>query len=111
MKIENDGQRWKLTMTRGDSETFIIRCKNYELVDGDIVEFTARRSASADKAIYKRVTEFEDNKAIIELRPEDTEDLAFTEYRFDIQLTYASERVATIIKDAILKIGVEYTHD
>lgn len=111
MKIENNGKELRLTMTRGDSETFIVNVKNYELTDGDIIEFTARKNINADKAIYKRVTEFEDNKAIIELRPEDTKDLAFAEYRFDVQLTYASGRVATIVKDAILKIGVEYTYD
>lgn len=89
-----------LEMTRGDSESITVTCDNHPFEPGDIVEMTVRKRASAEeRAFYKRVEEFaEDGSAVIAIEPEDTAELAFGNYMYDIQLTFADGTVSTIIK-------------
>ena len=57
-------------------------------VTGDTVYFTVKRSSIVDEiALQKIVTEFnEDGNCIIEIAPNDTKDLEFRSYVYDIQL-------------------------
>lgn len=98
-----------LRMTRGDSESFSITFHGYTPQPGDLVEFTVRRFISSDVILYKKVTKFEGNKAIIKIMPEDTEKLSFGDYVYDIQLTF-SGAVKTIIKPSKFTIESEVTY-
>lgn len=100
-----------LSMTRGDSESLTVSCGVVPFADGDSVEFTVRRYASSDrKLIYKRVTEFEDGKAVIAITPEDTAGLEFGPKIYDIQLTRADGTVTTIIKPHTFHITEEVSY-
>lgn len=106
-----------LSMIRGDSESIKISLKNQEkesipLVEGDTIYFTVKSSARADKKeIQKIVTEFVDGSAYIEIAPEDTNELAFKKYRYDIQLTTKDGTVKTIIPASDFIIEEEITHE
>ncbi len=98
-----------LCMTRGDSEIITVRVTGYTLTEGDMVELTVRRNVKTPPVLYKRVTEFRDNAAQIAIDPQDTRDLPFGVYVYDVQLTYGGA-VKTIIRPSKFTIGEEVTH-
>ena len=61
--------------------------------------------------LYKKVTEFVDGKALITIHPEDTAELKFKTYVYDIQLTRANGQVQTIVKPSQFVVGSEVTYD
>ena len=106
-----DGKN-NISMTRGDSETITVSCEARPFEKGDAITFTVRKTAKSEtKIIEKKVLEFEEGKAIIEILPEDTAGMAFDRYRYDIQLTGADGTVTTIIKPAEFRIEEEVTYD
>ena len=119
--IKDDTVRFKLSMTRGDSESFIVsknkkdpndenKYINIPLELGDVVRFTVRESLYSDEVlIYKEIDEFLDGKAIIYINPIDTEFLNFKEYIYDVEYTNFKGEVKTIIKPSILNITGEVT--
>lgn len=97
-------------MTRGDSESIGVKVTTgYTLQAGDKVELTVRRRIGSGEVIHKLVTEFTDNSAIIPISPEDTENLPFGKYVYDIQMTYGGS-VKTIIAPSVFEIGEEVTY-
>lgn len=98
-----------LQMVRGDTESISVTFSNYTPKPGDIVEMTVRKNVKGIPVISKKVETFADNKAIIDILPEDTERLDFGKYVYDIQLTY-SGAVKTIIKPSEFIIGEEVTY-
>lgn len=101
----------KIYMTRGDTAVFAVSLDGRMLIDGDVVEMTVRkRPEHPQRAIYKKVTEFREGKAIITLNPEDTQHLPFGEYSYDVQVTFEGGRVATIVKPTPFVIGQEDTY-
>ena len=105
-----------LYMRRGDTESIGVTVSGYTLQDGDQIDFTVRRNAFSEVAIHKTVTDFSENSAVIPINPEDTENLQFGPYVYDIQLTYGGI-VKTIVPDdpskplPIFNIGKEVTYD
>lgn len=77
-----------LFMTRGDSESISVTISGYDIQPGDFVEMTIRQRPASPVVIYKKVTEFSENKAIISILPEETSDLSTGDYIYDIQLTF-----------------------
>lgn len=106
-----------LKMIRGDSESITLTIENedntpYKFQEGDIVYFTVRlRATSKDIVFQKIITYFPDNEAIIEIQPEDTSGLRFTEYLYDIQLTQFNGRVKTVVPVSTIEMLEEITHD
>lgn len=102
----------KLSMVRGDSETITISLKSYLFKTGDIVKFTVRKTVkNPEITIHKVVTEFtESGKAVIEIEPEDTNNLGFGAYTYDVEWTNEAGRVKTIIKPSIFMIEEEVTY-
>ena len=107
-----------MRMTRGDSETFTVLCKNpdgspHPFERGDTVYFTVKWSPNADeKLMQKIVTDFGGKgEAVIEITPEDTKALNFGTYKYDVQLTYASGRVTTIIPPSSFRVMEEITDE
>ena len=99
MKIQGTN----ISMTRGDSEAIKVTVKDtlgnvIPLVTGDTIYFTARESMlTQQRLIEKIITEFDDGKALININPQDTNNLQFTSYVYDIQLTKENGTVKTII--------------
>ncbi len=106
-----------LSMIRGDSESIILSLKKdgnmIPFNQGDTVYFTVKQSSTTEKiALQKIITEFdEDGNCIIEIEPEDTKELSFRSYVYDIQLTDSNGRVTTIIPCSKFVITEEVTYD
>jgi hypothetical protein len=104
-------------MTRGDSETITVSIRDSDgndipLAAGDTIYFTVKSSIEAtEKAFQKVITNFTDGKAIINILPEDTKSLPFTELVYDVQWTSAAGKVTTIIKPSKFIIEGEVTYE
>ena len=106
-----------LAMIRGDSESITLSLKDGDavipFVTGDTVYFTVKVSPIVDEiALQKIVTEFnEDGNCIIEIAPNDTKDLEFRNYVYDIQLNRFDGTVTTIVPCSKFAILQEVTYD
>lgn len=99
-----------MRMTRGDSESIIIR--GLPVVVGDIIYLTVKASTSkVDIEFQKIVTDFVDDNIYIGILPEDTKHMKFKQYVYDIQLTRVGGFVITIVKPHIFMIDPEVTYD
>ena len=99
-----------ITIVKKDTAYFSIQLDNYELMNGDILTFTvAREKESQTPLIQKRITEFDENLAIIFLSSTDP-NLDKGSYYYDIQLNTHDGLVDTIVGPAKFKIieGVTY---
>ena len=107
----------KITMTRGDSETISVSCKDIlgtvvPLVTGDTVYFTIKRDIHDTNIILQKIiTIFTDGKAIVVILPIDTKALEFISYIYDVQITKADGTVSTIIPPSKFIIGGEVTYE
>lgn len=113
MKIQGTN----ISMTRGDSEAIKVTVKDTSgniipLVSGDTIYFTVRENLlNPTKIIERIITEFDDGEALIRLNPEDTRQLKFISYVYDIQLTKENGSVKTIITPSNFTITGEVTYD
>jgi len=101
------------SMTRGDTEQLTAYAKNKSFVSGDIVEFTLRRTpASKQILLHKVVSDFteREGKAVFHFAPEDTAEIPWGKYSYDIQATFADIGVKTIIKPSPFNLGEECTY-
>ena len=100
-------------LTRGDSATLELSVtQDEETYDfsGDDVVFSVKRFVTDKEAVIKKT--FEDGK--ISFAPEDTADLPFGTYLYDVQLTHTSGEdvtVCTVIVPTTFIIGAEVTTD
>lgn len=92
-----------ISMIRGDSETILVSCMDVNdspiaLVNGDLIYFTIKeRITSTANVLQKIVSTFQDGKAYISILPNDTKNLYFKKYVYDIQLTRADQSVTTLV--------------
>ena len=106
-----------LKITRGDTGSIRVAVSDaagetIPLEDGDMIELTVRLYLGAPKkTLYKKVTEFVNGEALITIHPEDTSNLKFKTYVYDIQLTRANGQVQTIVKPSLFEVGSEVTYD
>lgn len=110
--------RTDISMVRGDSEYILVTCTDSEglprpFVDGDTVYFTVKEATTKDtKILQKIVTVFEeDGTALIEIAPEDTKELKYREYVYDVQLTETTGRITTIVRPSKFVIEGEVTYE
>ena len=104
-----------LSMTRGDSETIIVKCflsgEPQPLETGDEVTLTVRASAQTPIVIQKTVTVFDEHGwAVIAIDPEDTAELDFGVYVYDVQLTAADGTVTTLVPISSFTLTEEVTY-
>jgi hypothetical protein len=98
-----------IEMVRGNSESFTVSFSVRPLAPGDIIEFTVRTPIFDQLKIHKKITEFTDGKAVVELIPEDTKDLFIQNYNYDVRLTDVDGIITTIIECANFKIKKDVT--
>jgi hypothetical protein len=106
VKIDNT----KITMTRGDTLLVAVSMvkdgEDYLPTSGDVVRFAVK-----NKKMTMGNKEYSDPEPIIlknipiatmvlELEPEDTKNLSFGEYVYDIEITFANGRVDTFITNS-----------
>lgn len=105
-------QNYDMSMIRGDTERLKIGCKNYNFQDGDVIEFTVRKTAtSPKKVIYKKIETFDDGKAILDILHDDTTSLTFGDYVYDVQLTLSGGTIKTIIPYSPFTLKFEVTYE
>lgn len=104
-------------ITRGDSETFEVKLEDYEtneqinLISGDLVYFTVKTSTQTTTIlIQKEITEFEDGEARIHITPEDTKNLKYHTYVYDVQINKQGN-VSTVITPSKFVVEEEVTYE
>lgn len=85
-----------IKLTRGDSGTFEILITDsdgqpYELQEGDVVDFTVKNFVIGEQPLIQK------QGTAVQLHWEDTKDLPFGNYLFDVQITFANGDRDTII--------------
>jgi hypothetical protein len=109
-------------ITRGDSETFHVILHDQEtdetrpFIDGDVVYFTVKASTQTTNKIFQIIADdyeddFEDGEAIIHIRPQDTKDLRYHQYVYDVQLVRQGGEVTTIITPSKFVVEEEVTYE
>ncbi len=108
----------KIRMIRGDSEamTVILRDADHNSIpfeDGDTVYFTVKENShTAEKLVWKKIQSFSNEGiAHIDIDPEDTKDLNYGRYVYDVQVTFKDGTVKTIIPMSSFTIEDEVTYD
>jgi len=106
-----------ITLTRGDSATISVSATidgtspptSYTFQVGDKVKFTVKQSAKdTEELISKEITVATAGTSVeISLAPNDTKQLEFGKYKYDIQLTKANGWVDTIVTKSTFKVGDE----
>lgn len=102
IKITNN----KIEMTRGDSLVANVEITKdgeaYTPVEGDYIRFAMSKEYKGDKKYVLVLSrEIPYDTLILELYPEDTGELAYGEYNYDIEITYSDGRVDTFISSTI----------
>ena len=99
-----------IKLTRGDTFKATIGIYNadgtaYTPASGDVIVFTMKKSYKDETAI---ITKTIDHASLaLEFDPSDTSSLAYGEYVFDVQLTYANGNVDTFIDKGKLVLTEE----
>lgn len=101
LKVENN----IISLTRGDTALLNVEIVNdegeiYELEDGDICEFTVKKYTSSENVLIKK----EVLNGEIRISPEDTKNLEYGQYVYDVQVTMANGDVATVIPPTTFNI-------
>lgn len=101
-----------IKLTRGDTARLTVPIINlanngeYTMESGDILYFTVKKTAKdTDFLFQKSVT----GSNSIHIRPEDTADLSFGKYKYDVQLTTATGDVYTVIEPSAFEVMEEIT--
>lgn len=108
----------EISMIRGDSETIQVSCRDMndekiKFISGDRVYMTVKESIHTSEKLFQKVIETftEDGDAIIEINPEDTKNMCFDTYVYDVQFVKADGKVTTIIPPNKFTILGEVTYD
>lgn len=101
-----------IKLTRGDTARLTVPIVNlanngeYTMESGDILYFTVKKTAKdTDFLFQKSVT----GSNSIHIRPEDTANLSFGKYKYDVQLTTATGDVYTVIEPSAFEVMEEIT--
>ena len=100
----------KMSMIVKDTGTFTVDIENYVLDEGDEVVFTINTGRELENPIIqKRITTFNNGKAIVSLTTQDT-NVEPGDYLYDIQFNSADGRVDTIVGPArfVFEGGITY---
>ena len=92
-------EKQNITLTRGDTGIFNISLQNqkgksYTPEQGDTLRFALSEDFGKTPLVVKNIPI---ETCILEIEPNDTKDLKFKKYKYDIQFTSALGRVSTII--------------
>lgn len=99
-----------ISITRGDSAIFEVTITDkdgnaYTPTHLDKVTFTVKKDTNSNVIVFQRPVE--NGKVIIE--PEDTKNLRYGDYVYDVQLVTAGGWVATVIPPHLFTVSGEVT--
>ena len=112
IKLRVDGTN--IYITRGDTNVIRIYCTDNEgnpvkFIDGDVVYLTVKENVyTEDKILQYKIETFVDGYATIIIKPEDTKDLSFGYYYYDIQFSGKTGTVKTVIKPSLFSSKFRY---
>lgn len=101
----------KIILTRGDSFYTEVGMKKkdtgeeYIPQEGDVIRFGLKKNAEHTDCIIKKT--IPNDTRILHLEPNDTKNLPFGKYVYDIEITFANNDVDTFINNADFIIGTE----
>lgn len=107
--IKDDGT---IRLTRGDTARLTIPIINsasndeYVMQSGDVLFFTVKKSAKDTNYLFQKESA---GTNAIHIKPEDTDNLSFGKYKYDVQLTTVYGDVYTIIEPSVFEIMEEIT--
>lgn len=107
----------EIKMTRGDSESLFVSCVDaennaFDFEAGDTVYLTVKKNINTDVIeLQKVITEFDDGGATFTFAPNDTKDMDFGSYVYDIQLTQQDGTITTIVKPSRFILCGEVTYE
>lgn len=101
-----------INLTRGDTLTLEVTITDgnnepYELQDGDKLTFTVKKSVFTEEILIQK----EIVDGIFTISHDDTKDLSYGKYKYDVQLNCANGDVFTVIKPSNLNILEEVNYD
>lgn len=111
LSIEEDGT---IYLTRGDTAYLSVGIEydtpegtEYELEETDIVEFSIKRSTKREDPylVHKQNT----GSSLFKIVPEDTSELKYGTYKYDVQLTKANGDVFTVVEPTDFNVTSEVT--
>lgn len=108
-----------LSMIRGDTESITISITDENGLpikletDSDTVYLTIKLNTTVEeKVLQKIITNFDiDGFAVIEFSHDDTKDLVYRSYKYDIQWVDTNGKVRTIIAPSLFVIEPEITFE
>lgn len=106
-----------MSMVRGDSEVIVISCTDtggnkIDFLDGDKVYLTIKESINTEEKILQKIqTVFENGDAVINIDPDDTKNVKYKTYVYDVQIIRASGKVTTIIPQSDFSVMGEVTYE
>lgn len=96
----------KISMTRGDTLVVqIIMTRSgepYTPAEGDVLRFALKHDILQCTPIIKKT--IPNSNCLLQLDPNDTKNLTFGDYVYDIELTMADGSVDTFINNATLRL-------
>lgn len=97
-----------ITLTRGDYASFHIDIEDatggeYTPQTGDVVTFTVKKNTKTEEVLIQKTGQD------IEIEHEDTAELRYGTYAYDVQLTYANGHIDTFIGPADFVLTEEVT--
>lgn len=95
-------------LTRGDSATIGVEIRDtdgeiYDLQDGDVVKFTVRKN------VYDRNIVMQKTGLVFTITNEDTRDLPYGKYVYDVELSNNDTNKDTFITPTLFEICPEVT--
>lgn len=99
----------KITMTRGDTVRIQVAIdidgEEYTPAEGDAVRFAAKKAWTDEEPCI--LIDIPTDTLVLTINPEDTKQLEFGAYNYDLQITFANGDVATFVTKAKLKLEEE----
>lgn len=113
-----------LYVTRGDSASLSVeidvqkcRCSEpYYFTKGERLYFTVKKSTKTKDFLFQKVYDFDrdgspdENTVVFKILPEDTENIPFGKYTYDVELITASKDKYTVIKPSLFEVLPEVTY-
>ena len=102
-----------IKLTRGDTARFSVNLSNdltgsdYTMAVDDKITFTVKKKVKDDAPLLQKNMI---GYPVFHIKPEDTQDLSFGRYVYDVQINTASGDVYTIIEPSTFEILKEVTH-
>lgn len=101
-----------ITLTRGDSAPFSVTLKMdgevYEMQTGDRIDFGVKADYEDEECCIHKTSDT--NPAVFQVDPEDTSELEFGTYRYDVQFVAADGFTNTFITKKRFKLDKEVTN-